>query len=337
MSRRYPTAELYEERERDFYRNGRSDRNYEELDVELRRGGGDPRRSAPDFFREDYNRPPPAGPLVMRQREEEFSSRGPRHARTFDDETRSVRSRGGTSVKEVERDDITIRRSDGGERRRPREVDSEETDIVIRRRDQSRPRQTEVEREDIVFRHGGPPSAGRGRGFESERDDVRFRGRGGDEEIDIRHSDTRRNGRAVSTERETIRFQERDGKFELRSKNKESFRDGRSASVERDSITIRGRERSLPPPSRGRGELVAREREEFVVRRPRDFSPPENPREIIKDEIIIRRKEERAPTPSPSPSPPPLPAPPALEPEFRPPIIQEIITHHRHIDHGMCD
>jgi hypothetical protein len=47
MSRRYPTAELYEERERDFYRNGRSDRNYEELDVELRRGAG-PRSSAPE-------------------------------------------------------------------------------------------------------------------------------------------------------------------------------------------------------------------------------------------------------------------------------------------------
>jgi hypothetical protein len=47
-SRRYPTAELYEERERDFYRGGnRSERNYEELDLELRRGT-EPRRSAPD-------------------------------------------------------------------------------------------------------------------------------------------------------------------------------------------------------------------------------------------------------------------------------------------------
>lgn len=96
-------------------------------------------------------------------------------------------------------------------------------------------------------------------------------------------------------------------------------------------MTIRGgRDRSLPAP-RSRGELVAREHEEFTVRR-RDTSP--QAREIIKDEIIIRRKEERMPSPSPSPEPLPPPPPPPLEPEFRPPIIQEIITHHRHIDHG---
>lgn len=97
-------------------------------------------------------------------------------------------------------------------------------------------------------------------------------------------------------------------------------------------MTIRGgRDRSLPAP-RSRGELVAREHEEFTVRR-RDTSP--QAREVIKDEIIIRRKEERMPSPSPSPEPLPPPPPPPLEPEFRPPIIQEIITHHRHIDHGV--
>jgi hypothetical protein len=90
---------------------------------------------------------------------------------------------------------------------------------------------------------------------------------------------------------------------------------------------VRGRERSLPPP-RSRGELVAREREEFVVRR-REPSPPSPKREVVKDEIIIRRREERSPSPAPLPPPPPPP-----QPEIRPPIIQEIITHHRHIDHG---
>jgi hypothetical protein len=53
---------------------------------------------------------------------------------------------------------------------------------------------------------------------------------------------------------------------------------------------------------------------------------------VIKDEIIIRRREQRSPERLPTPSPPP--PPPAPEPEIRPPIIQEIITHHRHIDHG---
>lgn len=316
MSRRYPTAELYEERERDFYRNGnRSERNYDELDLELRRTG-DPRRSAPDFFHDDYSRPT-AGPLVMRSREDDFA-RGPRSARTFDDDTRSLRSARPppppSSVREVERDDITIRR-----------------------REQSRPRQPEfreVERDDIVFRRGDGPRVGRPR--EVERDDVRFRGRTGGDGIDFRasHSELNRNGRDVSAERGSIRFQERDGNFELRANRREFSRDGRDTSRERSSLTIRGRERSLPPPSRSRGDLVAREREEFVIRRPREVTPPANPREVIRDEIVIRRKEERAP--SPSPSPPPPPPPPAPEPEIRPPIIQEIITHHRHIDHGKC-
>lgn len=318
MSRRYPTAELYEERERDFYRNGnRSDRNYEELDFELRRSGvgGDPRRSMPDFLREDYNRPT-AGPLVMRGRDDDsFSRSGPRSARGFDDDVRSTRSRPpppASSVREVERDDITIRR-----------------------REQSR---GPPERDDIVFRRGdGPPvrSVSRPAPRQVDDDEVRFRGRTSDD-IDIRasRSEVSRHGRDVSAERGSIRFQEKDGNFEIRANRREFSRDGRDTSRERSSLTIRGRERSLPPPARNRGELVAREREEFVIRRPRAESPPQNNREVVRDEIIIRRKEERAPTPSPSPSPPPPPPPPAPEPEIRPPIIQEIITHHRHIDHG---
>lgn len=336
-SRRYPTAELYEERERDFYRNGgtRSDRNYEELDLELRRGVGGPRSSAPDFFRDDY-RDRTAGAMVVRGREDEFA-RGPRSAATFDD-SRSVRtSRPPASVRE--RDDISIRHSEAPTRR-AREVETDETDVVIRRREQSRPRTEfrEVEREDIVFRRGdGPRTRSRPPpSMDSERDDVRFRGRAGGDGIDFHasRSEVNRNGRDISAERGSIRFQERDGKFELRANRREFSREGRDSSRERTSLTIRGRERSLPPPSRDRGELIAREREEFVVRRPRAESPP-NPREVVRDEIIIRRKEERAPTPSPSPSPPPPPPPPAPEPEIRPPIIQEIITHHRHIDHGV--
>lgn len=337
MSRRYPTAELYEERERDFYRNGnRSDRNYDELDLELRRGPG-PRSSAPDFFREDYNRPT-AGPLVVRGREEDtFSRAGPRSSRGgFDDDVRSVRS---------SRPPPPASSIGAPSRRGTRDFEREETDIKISRREQSRPREPvrepelrAVEREDIVFRRGdgaiGKPPP-REVDFD---DDVRFRGRGRGggsthDDIDIRasRSEVSRHGRDVSAERGSIRFQERDGNFELRANRREFSRDGRDTSRERTSMTIRGgREKSLPPP-RSRGELVAREHEEFTIRR-RDTSP--QPREIIKDEIIIRRKEERMPTPSPSPEPLPPPPPPPLEPEIRPPIIQEIITHHRHIDHG---
>ncbi|KAF2201160.1 hypothetical protein GQ43DRAFT_46208 [Delitschia confertaspora ATCC 74209] len=306
MSRRYPTAELYEERQRDFYRNGnRSDRSYDDLD---------PRRSAPDFFlREDYDRPSSnAGPLVVRERREE-SVKGPpsRRGREVEEDTLVIRGgRPEPRLREREIDDISIRR--GPERERPRarerEVERDETDIYIKHqhRDQSRPRRApdvrEIERDEITFRRGegGPPSRPRPREVDVEREEIRFR------------------------EREPPRPREVE-RDEFIYRRDESH--GREREVEKDTITIRGRERSLPPP-RSRGELVAREREEFVIRR-RPSPPRSPPREEIKDEIIIRRMEQRSPTPPPPPPPPPEP-----EPIVRPPIIQEVITHHRHIDHG---
>ncbi len=84
---------------------------------------------------------------------------------------------------------------------------------------------------------------------------------------------------------------------------------------------IRERSPDPPPPVR-----VVRER---FVERERERSP--SPQQI--DRVRIRNVERdiqvREPTPSPSPSPP---TPPAIR---APPIHQEIITHHRHIDHGM--
>jgi hypothetical protein len=170
-SRRYPTAELYEERERDFYRGGnRSHANYDELDLELRRGA-DPRRSAPDFFREDYNRPT-AGPLVVRSREEEISRAGPRsHRGGFDDDVRSVRSSRAppppaSSIHHAA-SSIAHSHHDAPPRRVTRDFERDETDIRISRREQSRPRTAApepelraVEREDIIFRRGdGAPPA----------------------------------------------------------------------------------------------------------------------------------------------------------------------------------
>src|SRR5690242_12610735 len=209
MSRRYPTAELYEERERDFYRNGnRSDRNYEDLDVELRRGS-DPRRSAPDFFRDDR---PTAGPMVLRggrdrDRDDDTFSRAPPRSRRGgfdDDDALSLRSRAPpppSAVRERDIDDISIRRSDtGGRGRRDVEREKEELDVTIRRREQSRgppPRESR----DIPFRNG---AGARPREVSLERDDVRFRGRG--DGIDIRASrkEFSRDGRDVSAERGSI-------------------------------------------------------------------------------------------------------------------------------------
>jgi hypothetical protein len=339
MSRRYPTAELYEERERDFYRNGkRSDRNYEELDLELRRGS-DPRRSAPDLFRDDRTT---AGPMVLRGRdrdEDTFSRAPPRSRRSgFEDEDDAITIRSRpppppSSVRERDIDDFSLRRSDtGGRGRREVEREKEEIDVTIRRREQSRgppPSEARERDREIPFRRG---DGARPREVSLERDDVRFRGRDGGIDVRATHKEFHRDGRDASAERGSIRFQERDGNFDIRTSRREFSRNGRDRSVERDSLVIRGRERSMPPPS-SRGELVAREHEEFVVRRPREQSRGPREREVIKDEIVIRRMEERSP--SPEPLPPPPPPPPMPEPEIRPPIIQEIITHHRHIDHGM--
>ena len=112
--------------------------------------------------------------------------------------------------------------------------------------------------------------------------------------------------------------------------------------VHEDEIDIRIREQERPAPrprSRSRGILVGKKEEEWIIRRPRSPSPPPPPRDHEREEIIIRRRE-RTPTPEPprEPTPPPpKPAtpPPPPEPIIRPPIIQEVIHHHRHIDHGI--
>jgi hypothetical protein len=106
---------------------------------------------------------------------------------------------------------------------------------------------------------------------------------------------------------------------------------GRGRDNYKEKIHIRERSSQSRHRSTSRGALVARKEEEWVVRRPR--TPP--PRDWEKEEIIIRRKE-RSPSPEPEPprEPTPEPQPPPIEPIYRPPIIQEVITHHRHIDHG---
>ena len=298
MSRRYPTAELYEERQRDFYRNGnRSERSYDDID---------PRRSAPDFFlHEDYDRRSSAGQLVVRERREEESTRGPpSRRREVEEDTLVIRGgRPEPRFRERDLDDISVRRSER-DRPRARDVEREETDIIIKHRDHSRPRRPdrEVERDDISFRRGEGGRPGRPREVDVEREEIKFSHR----------------------DRSRPREVERDEIIYRRDESRHAHHHHHDHEVEKERIVIRGRERSLPPP-RTRGDLVAREREEFVVRR--RPSPP--PKDEIKDEIIIRRMEQRSPTPPPPPPPPPEP-----EPIVRPPIIQEVITHHRHIDHG---
>ncbi|KAK5019370.1 hypothetical protein LTR16_000635 [Cryomyces antarcticus] len=336
MSRRYPTADLYEERERDFYARPRTERDYDELDIDISRTRAparvyspppqDNRRGAvPKFLREDYGRTD-AGALVVRERVTEDFDRPPSRPKPREREVereeviirdREVREperrRERPRERDVEREEIIIRRGEREpERPRPRDVEREEVDIQIRRSEREReperrrappPREREVEREEIVLRRGEVERRPPPREREVEKEEIIFRR--GEREPE--------RPRPREVEREEVDIQIRRGEREERPAARE---------VDRE-LVIRRREPSLPPP------IIAREREEYVYRRRKPETPP--PREVEKEEIIIRRRERSPPA---APSPVREPSPPPPEPIRKPPVIQEIITHHRHIDHG---
>ncbi|KAA6413806.1 MAG: hypothetical protein FRX48_02168 [Lasallia pustulata] len=195
-----------------------------------------------------------------------------------------------------EREEITIRRDE-----REKSRDRERDEIIIRRDERTREKSRERERDEIVIRR-------------DERSRERPR-RGGYEEEDI-----------------TIRRQERDrprrGGYEEEdiTIKREEREKPRGRGYEEDDIIIR---RGVGPRERTRENSF--EREEITIRR----DERERPREpdYQKEEIIIRREKPRESEPEPEPEPEPLPPP---EPAVirAPPIHQEIITHHRHIDHG---
>ncbi|KAK3715127.1 hypothetical protein LTR37_007337 [Vermiconidia calcicola] len=316
----------------------------------------------PDFLREDYGRNDTAGALVVRDQgrdEDDYVSRAPTRRRSME----SVRSRAPPARTErVEKDEFVFRERerDGGGPPYPRsERDSfGESDFAYRERARSRPpppasnrgerteekidiRIREDERqerrpppprddfrdqnvEEIRFRRGpgaGPPPSARG---DVDKEEFTF----------TREERTRPPPSRNEVDREEISFQQ------TRTRSpppREPYR-GREVRKEELDIDINIREKSIPPPrqrSMSRGALVRKDHEEWVVRRRRTPSPSP-PRDFEKEQIIIRRKE-RSPSPEPpprEPTPEPLPPPPP-EPIYRPPIIQEVITHHRHIDHGV--
>lgn len=151
--------EYYEERERDYYPSSSSTRGgrvteYEEIDIERRRGGRD---REPDFLRDDYDRRSSAGPLVVREEEIIEERRGPR---------REHRPRG-SDVEE-----ITIARGVKAPKERPveREIEREEIIYKSRERPRERPVEREVEREEIIYRkQNSPPRIAR------EREEYVFR------------------------------------------------------------------------------------------------------------------------------------------------------------------
>lgn len=130
--------------------------------------------------------------------------------------------------------------------------------------------------------------------------------------------------------------------------------------VERVRTRVIQRERdysppSSPPPERRSGQKVSRvayersrersseHREARIVERERDRYVPaprstrareRSPSLVDEERIqITRTSRRRSPSSESSVSPAPVPEPQIIR---APPIHQEIITHHRHVDHGEC-
>ena len=389
MSRRdYGPPDGYDDRRSNVSRRPRTERNYEEADIDTRsrydgpapsrydqpppqrrgetvfkeretdtvvtQGQRTERRGPrqPDFLREDYGRNSNAGQLVVRdtrEEEEDYPARAPSRRRSMET-VRSSRPPPPRSER-VERDEFVFRETerDRGGLPYPRSERGslgEEERVVFRERERSRPPPERTEekidiriREDDRQERRPPPREYRER---DDVEDIRFRrGDGGrppparnevdKEEITFTH--TERSGPPPGrneVDREEISFQE--------TRSPPPRENYRGREVRKEEIDIDIRERSAQPPrqrSQSRGALVRKDREEWIVRRPRTPSPSP-PRDFEKEEIIIRRKE-RSPSPVPEPprEPTPEPLPPPPEPIYRPPIIQEVITHHRHIDHGV--
>ena len=241
-------------------------------------------------------------------------------------------------------------------RPRPKEPSYEREEIIIREgeREKERPREREYRDEEIIVRRGEkererPRERERDRGFEQEEIIIRDRDREGlrprarsyeRESLSVRDDRTvRSRSRDYREEDIIIRRGEGERPWQRSPPRRSPPRDYRE-----EDITIRRSEREAPRnKSRERGyrddQLVIRERD-----KPRERSRgPRDEEDIIirhddndrrhKDEIIIRRNE-RSPSPEPYVPPPPPPEP---EPVRAPPIHQEIITHHRHIDHGKLE
>lgn len=258
-------------------------------------------RSPPPFLREDYGRTT-AGPMVLRAREREDFEFVPRPRR---------RSSSAELERKIERQEIIVRKEQDGRREPP-------------------PPPRDYEREEIIVRRGEreaerarPPPA-----RESERDEVIVRrdNRGGNPRYSAVY--------------------DRDEPIDRRLPPRDEY--------ERDEIIIR-RERDESPPApryRGRDDsyavsrAVSHERERSRMGRPRAGSETDeiiirrderevgrNGREREREEIIIRRHDSRSSSPASTraPSVRPPPEPPVIT---APAIHQEVITHHRHIDHG---
>ncbi|KAL8932032.1 MAG: hypothetical protein Q9211_006568 [Gyalolechia sp. 1 TL-2023] len=276
-------------------------------------------------------RPREPEPQHIRRVREDWEYRRPREPEV-EREIIDIRERERERPREREskEEEIIIRRgSRSRERERPRERDYKDQEIIIRRssrsRERERPRQKDFREEDIIIRRD-----------ERERERPRERDRGYEkDEIIIRRDEGNRpRTRASSFDRETIKLRV-DEKEPRRARSRADFRE--------EDITIRREERERPSRGFREEDLIIRHRDASreTRRTVRSRSRSRDREDITirhderggrhRDEIIIRR-DEKSPSPEPVYAPPP--PPPEPEPIRAPPIHQEIITHHRHIDHG---
>ncbi len=303
--------------------------------------------------RDREREPIPLPPQPIRSEREEYVFRAqkirepsPEPERERTEISIRERSRGpprGREYRErLEEEDIIIRR-DERSREPPREKGRVLQDEVVIDRNRRRPRAASYERESLTISSGER---------ETPRAKSRSEFRGEEEKIIIRRGEREPRPKTPPREEEqiVIRRGERDLRSRTPPRDEEQIiiRRGereprpRSPPREEEQIIIRRDEGRSRAPSRGRYEeediMIRRggERERFRDRSREThrgdydditFKHDDNNGKH-KDEIIIRRNER-------SPSPEPIPEPPrAPEPTRAPPIVQEIITHHRHIDHG---
>jgi len=323
-------------------------RERERVPVMVREREEPDRGKTPAFLRDDYGQTT-AGAMVLRARDREDVTYAP------------SRRRRSSSPEKREREEIIIRRDEMSEARpppprpRPREEAREREEIIIRRDERSQSR--------------GPAPRYRDRGGSREREEIIIRRNEVDDYPPPRRSGTAPIPHDLEREEIIIRRDERDtrSRFDDDMTSHRSYRPPPPPSrheVEREEIIIRREEiddvRSrAPPPPRSRYEDMALTRplsherararsqgsvseDEIIIRREEREG---RGRDTTRQEIIIRRSSHsRSPSPAasistrlstrppPSRAPDPTPAPPPIV--YAPQIHQEVITHHRHIDHG---
>ena len=254
-------------------------------------------RSPPDFLREDYGRTT-SGPVVLRAREREDFDFVPRR-----------RSPSPEPERRVEREEIVVRREPEIRREPPPPPRDYEREEIIVRREEREPERVrpppprEIERDAYIVRReerGGNPRYSSV--YERDNTDRRLPPRGDYErdEIIIR--------RERDESPDLPRYRGRD----------DPYAHPRTVSHERERSRM------------GRGRADS-DTDEIIIRR--DEREGRNGRDREREEIIIRRHESRSPSPASTlaPSVRPPPEAPVIN---APAIHQEVITHHRHIDHG---